>query len=90
VRTLVDGDLFSGAGRMTEARFCRRRLGRGAAGAGVDCRVGSRVFDAGANLSSSPDTLAALQDLSAWARLRWGGKVVWLHGRAGQGQDAKD
>ena len=58
--------------------FVKAALERGAAAAVVDHETGS-----GRELIVK-DTLEALQGLSAWARVRWGGKVVGVTGSAGK------
>jgi UDP-N-acetylmuramoyl-tripeptide--D-alanyl-D-alanine ligase len=59
-------------------QFVEAALERGAAAVVVDHETG-----AGRELIV-PDTLAALQGLAAWARRRWGGKVVGVTGSAGK------
>jgi UDP-N-acetylmuramoyl-tripeptide--D-alanyl-D-alanine ligase len=58
--------------------FVRAALDHGAAAVVVDHETG-----AGRELIV-PDTLSALQRLAAWARRRWGGKVVAVTGSAGK------
>src|SRR5215471_16673353 len=58
--------------------FVKAALERGAAAAVVDHETG------GGRELIVKDTLEALQGLSAWARVRWGGKVVGVTGSAGK------
>ena len=59
-------------------RFAKMALEKGAAAVVVEQQTGS-----GAELVVS-DTLAALQQLAQWARLRWGGRVIGVTGSAGK------
>ncbi len=83
-RTLVAGDLFFALrGQHDGHEFVQAALDQGAAGAVVDVARGD-VPAGDANLLVVWDTLAALQELAAWARCRWGGKVVGVTGSAGK------
>jgi UDP-N-acetylmuramoyl-tripeptide--D-alanyl-D-alanine ligase len=83
-RTLAPGDLFF-ALRGTEHdghKYVDAAIAKGAAGAVVDGEEAGK-------LGLSPlvvvsDTLAALQKLAAWARCKWGGRVVGVTGSAGK------
>ena len=78
-RTLVVGDLFFALrGQHDGHAYVQAALAKGAAGAVVDAATGE------AKLFVVEDTLAALQKLSAWARCRWGGRVVGVTGSAGK------
>jgi UDP-N-acetylmuramoyl-tripeptide--D-alanyl-D-alanine ligase len=59
-------------------RFAKTALEKGAAAVVVEQKTGSA-----AELVVS-DTLAALQQLAAWARIRWGGRVIGVTGSAGK------
>src|SRR5260370_1046712 len=87
-RTLAAGDLFFALrGSQHDGReYVQAALAKGAAGAVVDAASGA-VLDAATGESKLlivEDTLAALQKLSAWARCRWGGRVVGVTGSAGK------
>jgi UDP-N-acetylmuramoyl-tripeptide--D-alanyl-D-alanine ligase len=79
-RTLAAGDLFIALrGPQHDGHdYVRLALENGAAGAVVE-----QASDA-ANLLVVDDTLTALQKLAAWARCRWGGRVVGVTGSAGK------
>jgi UDP-N-acetylmuramoyl-tripeptide--D-alanyl-D-alanine ligase len=86
-RTLAAGDLFFALrGPQHDGHeYIQAALAKGAAGAVVD--GAGAVIDAAAgepNLFVVDDTLAALQELAAWARCRWGGRVVGVTGSAGK------
>ena len=92
-RTLAAGDLFFALrGPQHDGReYVQAALAQRAAGAVVNAAAGavvnaarSAVPDAEPNLLIVEDTLAALQKLSAWARYRWGGRVVGVTGSAGK------
>jgi UDP-N-acetylmuramoyl-tripeptide--D-alanyl-D-alanine ligase len=79
-RTIAPGDLFFALrGPQNDGHdYVDVVLAKGAAGAVVDHDLGRPA------LLIVPDTLAALQKLAAWARCRWGGKVVGVTGSAGK------
>ncbi len=58
--------------------YVQSALEKGASGAVVDHATGEP------NLLVVGDTLAAMQKLAAWARCRWGGRVVGVTGSAGK------
>ena len=80
-RTLQPGDVFFALkGDVHDGhRFVTDVLERGAAAVVVheDTREDARIIRV-------DDTLAALQNLAAWARERWGGTVVGVTGSAGK------
>jgi len=84
-RTLAPGDLFFALrgpnhdGHAYVSAAMRMR----AAGAVVELPI------PGPNILRVPDTLAALQELAAWARREWNGQVVGVTGSAGK-TTAKD
>lgn len=95
-RTLAAGDLFF-ALRGPEHdghEYVQAALVKGAAGAVINAAAGAAVnaaveamVDRTAgehDLLVVGDTLAALQQLAAWARCRWGGRVVGVTGSAGK------
>jgi UDP-N-acetylmuramoyl-tripeptide--D-alanyl-D-alanine ligase len=79
-RTQSEGDVFFALrGPNHDGHlFVRTALERGAGSVVVDHETGAVPE------LIVKDTLAALQGLSAWARLRWGGKVVAVTGSAGK------
>lgn len=79
-RTLEPGDLFFAlrGPRHDGHDYVPEALARGAVAAVVERETG------GGPLLRVPDTLAALQCLAAWARRRWGGRVVAVTGSAGK------
>jgi UDP-N-acetylmuramoyl-tripeptide--D-alanyl-D-alanine ligase len=79
-RTQNAGDLFFALrGPNHDGHlYVRAALDRGAAAVVVDHEIG-----AGSELVVR-DTLSALQGLAAWARYRWGGKVIGVTGSAGK------
>ena len=84
-RTLCPGDLFfalRGPNHDGHA-FAPLALEKGAAAVVVEHPM------PGANVLVVPDTLAALQNLAAWARRHWGGRIVGITGSAGK-TTAKD
>lgn len=84
-RTLAPGDLFfalRGPNHDGHA-YVALAMEKGAAGAVVEHAVPV------ADTIIVPDSLAALQNLAAWARGRWGGTVVGVTGSAGK-TTAKD
>jgi UDP-N-acetylmuramoyl-tripeptide--D-alanyl-D-alanine ligase len=84
-RTLSPGDLFfalRGPNHDGHA-YVTLALEKGAAAAVVEHPV------PGANVLVVPDTLAALQNLAAWARQHWAGRIVGVTGSAGK-TTAKD
>ncbi|HXM44577.1 MAG TPA: UDP-N-acetylmuramoyl-tripeptide--D-alanyl-D-alanine ligase [Bryobacteraceae bacterium] len=84
-RTLVAGDLFfalRGPSHDGHA-YVALALEKGAAGVVVEHPV------SGDNFLLVPDTLAALQNLAAWARQHWAGRIVGVTGSAGK-TTAKD
>jgi UDP-N-acetylmuramoyl-tripeptide--D-alanyl-D-alanine ligase len=79
-RTLAPGDVFFALrGENHDGHdFVEDVLAKGAAAAVVDRHFhGERVIEV-------DNTLAALQALAAWARERWGGKVIGVTGSAGK------
>jgi len=84
-RTLAPGDLFfalSGPNHDGHA-YAAMALEKGAAGVVVERPVGA------GNALVVQDSLAALQSLAAWARTKWGGRLVAVTGSAGK-TTAKD
>ena len=79
-RTIAPGDLFFALrGPQNDGHdYVDVALAKGATGAVVDHDLGQ------ASLLVVDDTLAALQKLAAWARRRWGGRVVGVTGSAGK------
>jgi UDP-N-acetylmuramoyl-tripeptide--D-alanyl-D-alanine ligase len=79
-RTIAPGDLFFALrGPQNDGHdYVDAALEKGAAGAVVDHDLGQP------SLLVVDDTLAALQRLAAWARCRWGGRVVGVTGSAGK------
>jgi UDP-N-acetylmuramoyl-tripeptide--D-alanyl-D-alanine ligase len=79
-RTIAPGDLFFALrGPQNDGHdYVDLALANGAAGAVVDHDLARPA------LLVVHDTLAALQTLAAWARCRWGGKVVGVTGSAGK------
>jgi UDP-N-acetylmuramoyl-tripeptide--D-alanyl-D-alanine ligase len=79
-RTLAAGDLFFAlrGPRHDGHHYVKAALEMGAAGAVVEQSSGEP------NLLVVEDTLAALQKLAAWARGRYGGRVVGVTGSAGK------
>ncbi len=79
-RTIAPGDLFFALrGPQNDGHdYVEAALAKGATGAVVDHDLGQ------ASLIVVDDTLAALQKLAAWARRRWGGRVVGVTGSAGK------
>ena len=79
-RTIAPGDLFFALrGPQFDGHdYAEAALAKGAVGAVVDrdLRLPGQLVVA--------DTLAALQKLAAWARCRWGGRVVAVTGSAGK------
>jgi UDP-N-acetylmuramoyl-tripeptide--D-alanyl-D-alanine ligase len=84
-RTLAAGDLFFALrGPQHDGReYVQAALAQGAVGAVVNTER-STILDAEPKLLVVEETLAALQKLSAWARCRWGGRVVGVTGSAGK------
>jgi UDP-N-acetylmuramoyl-tripeptide--D-alanyl-D-alanine ligase len=84
-RTLAPGDLyFAFRGPNHDGHsYVALALEKGAAAAVVEHPV------PGANVIVVPDSLAALQNLAAWARFRWAGCIVGVTGSAGK-TTAKD
>lgn len=83
-RTLAEGDLFFALrGQHDGHEYVQAALAKGAAGAVVNADVAG-VTAGDAKLLVVRDTLAALQELAAWSRCRWGGKVVGVTGSAGK------
>src|SRR5687768_6935474 len=80
-RTIAPGDLFFALrGENHDGHhFVKEALSKGAAAAVVDKDT---VEDG--RLIRVEDTLAAMQSLAAWARARWGGKVIGVTGSAGK------
>jgi len=79
-RTLLAGDLFfalRGPNHDGHA-YAALALEKGAVGVVVERPM------PGANVLMVPDSLAALQNLAAWARGRWGGRIVGVTGSAGK------
>jgi UDP-N-acetylmuramoyl-tripeptide--D-alanyl-D-alanine ligase len=79
-RTIAPGDLFFALrGPQNDGHdHVGVALAKGAAGAVVDHDLRQP------SLLVVDDTLAALQKLAAWARCRWGGRVVGVTGSAGK------
>jgi UDP-N-acetylmuramoyl-tripeptide--D-alanyl-D-alanine ligase len=87
-RTLAPGDLFfalRGPNHNGHA-YAALAIENGAAGVVVEH---AEHAVAGANVLVVPDALAALQNLAAWARGHWGGRIVGVTGSAGK-TTAKD
>jgi UDP-N-acetylmuramoyl-tripeptide--D-alanyl-D-alanine ligase len=84
-RTLLPGDLYFALRGPTHDGhdYVSLALEKGAAAAVVEQAT------PGENILVVPDTLVALQKLAAWARDRWGGRVVGITGSAGK-TTAKD
>ena len=80
-RTLAAGDLFFALRGPNHDghEYVAAALNQGAAGAVVE-----RGQPGSPQLLVVADTLAALQKLAAWARCRWGGRVVAVTGSAGK------
>jgi UDP-N-acetylmuramoyl-tripeptide--D-alanyl-D-alanine ligase len=80
-RTLLAGDLyFALRGASQDGHgFVADAIRKGAAGVVVD-----REMPGVRNAIVVKDTLAALQSLAQWARLRWGGQVIGITGSAGK------
>jgi UDP-N-acetylmuramoyl-tripeptide--D-alanyl-D-alanine ligase len=87
-RTLAAGDIFFAlrGPQHDGCEYVPAALAQGAVGAVVNTAAGAAVDGAGgkSKLFVVEDTLAALQKLSAWARCRWGGRVVGVTGSAGK------
>jgi len=79
-RTQNVGDLyFALRGPIHDGHdFVRAAMEKGAAAVVVERHMGV------ANELLAPDSLAALQHLGAWARMRWGGRVIAVTGSAGK------
>jgi UDP-N-acetylmuramoyl-tripeptide--D-alanyl-D-alanine ligase len=79
-RTLAAGDLFFALrGPNHDGQdYLRLAMEKGAVGAVVERAV------PGANVLVVADALAAMQNLAAWARLSWGGRIVGVTGSAGK------
>jgi UDP-N-acetylmuramoyl-tripeptide--D-alanyl-D-alanine ligase len=79
-RTQNPGDLyFALRGPNHDGHdFAASATARGAAGVVVERTTGA------ANELVVADTLVALQELAAWARVKWGGRVVGVTGSAGK------
>ncbi|HEV2445702.1 MAG TPA: UDP-N-acetylmuramoyl-tripeptide--D-alanyl-D-alanine ligase, partial [Candidatus Sulfopaludibacter sp.] len=79
-RTQNPGDLYFAlrGERFDGHDFVNQAVARGAAGVVVERPAGAR------NELLVRDTLRALQQLGAWARGRWGGKVIGVTGSAGK------
>ncbi|MCS6952229.1 MAG: UDP-N-acetylmuramoyl-tripeptide--D-alanyl-D-alanine ligase [Bryobacterales bacterium] len=79
-RSVEPGDAFFAlrGSRHDGHDFVAEAFARGAAVAIVEREVGVGT------LVRVPDTLAALQRLAAWARRRWGGRVIAVTGSAGK------
>jgi len=79
-RTQNTGDVFFAlrGPNFDGHNFVKAALEKGASAAVVERKTGG----SGELLVS--DTLAALQQLSAWARARWGGRVIGVTGSAGK------
>ena len=89
-RTVHPGDLFfalRGPNHDGNA-YLDEALGKGAVAAVAHSRHCSPARKQGdivaADILPVPDTLAALQDIAAWARDQWGGQVVGVTGSAGK------
>ncbi len=80
-RTLQPGDLFFA---LRGPNFDGHDYVAGAFGKGAVGAVVERHVDGQAPLLVVPDTLAALQNLAAWARQRWDGQLVGVTGSAGK------
>ncbi len=80
-RTVEPGDLFFAMrGEHSDGHlYLAQAFERGAAAAIVE-----RDFEAAGKTLRVADTLAALQELARWARLKWGKKVVGVTGSAGK------
>jgi len=79
-RTIAPGDLFIALrGPSYDGHeYAGAAFAKGACGAVVDRDLGLPAQ------LVVPDTLAAMQKLAAWARCRWGGRVVGVTGSAGK------
>lgn len=79
-RTIAPGDLFFALrGPQFDGHdYVASAMARGAAGAVVERDLGLP------EQLVVQDTLAAMQKLAAWARCRWGGRVVGVTGSAGK------
>ena len=82
-RTLAPGDLFFALRGPNHDghNYVALALEKGAVGVVVEHSLPEASE---ANGLVVPDALAALQRLAAWARLRWGGRVVGVTGSAGK------
>ena len=80
-RTIEPGALFFALHGPTHDghAYLADAFARGAAAAVVD-----RPMEAAGALIQTPDTLAALQQLAALARTRWGGDIIAVTGSAGK------
>jgi UDP-N-acetylmuramoyl-tripeptide--D-alanyl-D-alanine ligase len=80
-RTLAPGDLyFALRGPSHDGHnYVEDAICKGAAGVVVD-----HAIDGVPNALIVKDTLVALQSLAAWARQRWGGRVIAVTGSAGK------
>ncbi len=80
-RTLEPGDLFFAlrGPRHDGHDYMEQAFARGAAAAVVE-----RATSADPRLIGVADSLGGLQSLAAWARRRWGGRVVAVTGSAGK------
>ena len=80
-RTLAPGDLFFALRGPNHDghQHLSAAFEKGAVAAVVD-----RDTPASGPLLKAPDTLDALQQIAAWARERWGGKVIAVTGSAGK------
>jgi UDP-N-acetylmuramoyl-tripeptide--D-alanyl-D-alanine ligase len=80
-RTLAPGDLFFAlCGESHDGHdFISEVLTKGATAAVV-----AQYLSDSSKLIRVGDTLAAMQQLAAWARQRWGGKVIGVTGSAGK------
>lgn len=84
-RTLSPGDVFFALrGDTFDGHdFIKDALGRGASAVVVEREIDHAIASRGVVLRVT-DTLAALQTLAKWARLRWGHRVVGVTGSAGK------
>ncbi len=80
-RTLQPGDLFFA---LRGPHHDAHEYAPGAAAAGAVAIVAERDVAAACPVIRVRDTRVALQDLAAWARARWGGKIVAVTGSAGK------